>query len=767
VSVAQFFGRRPSSRPTRLAAALLALACAVVFAVAVPAAPAAAAGPPYRAGTPLLLVHGYTDTCAAFTTDPGSDDPTDIATQDYLRGQYFTNVVAVGYYNPSYDVVGPGQCGANPRADTSGTAFDGIQHCPQQPALDGKVFDDGLMYLSCVFAWYVYANYTQYNKPVNILAHSMGGLVVRGAIAFSGGQHLAGFPAVELAVNRVVTVATPHGGLSGYIAALYQNAEQSVEVFDMTVCPGWEASCQIDLSLFKFSVAYHMGTSSFMSQLRARGTPRGANHAYWALVGASDSCRPNVADTALSCLNFLSTVGDVGGDPYFSMDGVVPAASQLDMPADFKILYGSVDHATGNVLNPVEQFDSGGIQYRHEAGTCEHVHNANIDGVPLPIPVPLPDPWFAVIVPPYVCLTAPFYLNDNSIATTNAWVCAGNCPTGIGDVNVAGAATPQRRSLAEIVHLFVDPLTHVNTGAVTSRQPGLAAFHNGPSQLLYVCWVDDGGRIHVDYSSDGVTFNGHIALNETSFAGCTLTSDASRLYLAWPGTDANHRLNVRSSTDGVTFPEAGKMTLSDTSRATPAVAAVGGALYLVWTGSGSGEQHLYATVWVNGAWKPTTMLPDTTDSASSPALSRHNGSNIMLAWQAYDWHHAIWIASFTPQGFPSYSYVQSHPYEQFGAGPTLAAWGGTLVAGWKGNVTNDTINTMTYRENTQPGSFQALETPAGLVESPTCRDENRDCKMGRADTTRTTFAMAEFAGDLYLAWSGTDSPAHLYIARGY
>ncbi|MGI5165845.1 esterase/lipase family protein [Spirillospora sp. CA-253888] len=67
-----------------------------------------------------------------------------------------------------------------------------------------------LKYVSRSLAWDIYNRYTSKGKTVDVVAHSMGGLVIRNAIARVKRGH-DGFPP-RLYVEDVVTLGTPHGG---------------------------------------------------------------------------------------------------------------------------------------------------------------------------------------------------------------------------------------------------------------------------------------------------------------------------------------------------------------------------------------------------------------------------------------------------------------------------------------------------------------------------------------------------------------------------
>ena len=73
-----------------------------------------------------------------------------------------------------------------------------------------------IRHLGYHFAWYVYAHYSRAgaDQPIDVVAHSMGGLIARYAIAQTQRNH-PDFPP-RLLVEDVVTLGTPHGGARWY-----------------------------------------------------------------------------------------------------------------------------------------------------------------------------------------------------------------------------------------------------------------------------------------------------------------------------------------------------------------------------------------------------------------------------------------------------------------------------------------------------------------------------------------------------------------------
>jgi triacylglycerol esterase/lipase EstA (alpha/beta hydrolase family) len=78
----------------------------------------------------------------------------------------------------------------------------------------GHTRSTSIRHLGYHLAWFVWNHYTRHGRAVDVVAHSMGGLIVRYALTQTEGGH-AKFPP-RLAIEDVVTMGTPHGGIRWY-----------------------------------------------------------------------------------------------------------------------------------------------------------------------------------------------------------------------------------------------------------------------------------------------------------------------------------------------------------------------------------------------------------------------------------------------------------------------------------------------------------------------------------------------------------------------
>jgi pimeloyl-ACP methyl ester carboxylesterase len=178
--------RRP--RTLLAAATITALAALTVPALTVPAPAVLAADTQMRDDTQLLLVHGYGDSDTG-TDCNGSTWKNALRYYQDAGGRSRSSMTTIGYY-------------AGDKARCDAMIGDGAAST-ERP----------IQALAKDLASYIDAAYTSKGQPVDIVAHSMGGLITRVALLGSA-QGWKGFPAKKLNVDNVVTLSTPHQGIA-------------------------------------------------------------------------------------------------------------------------------------------------------------------------------------------------------------------------------------------------------------------------------------------------------------------------------------------------------------------------------------------------------------------------------------------------------------------------------------------------------------------------------------------------------------------------
>jgi pimeloyl-ACP methyl ester carboxylesterase len=159
-----------------------AVATAAALVLAILAAPASAAD------TQILLVHGHGAAKTGKDCNAGT-------WRDALRyyqdagGRARSSMTTIGYY-----------AGDKGRCD----AMIGDGRASNERPIQDIARD---------LAIYIDRAYTSKGQPVDVIAHSMGGLVTRVALLGSA-QGWDGFPSHKLNVDNVVTLSTPHQGVA-------------------------------------------------------------------------------------------------------------------------------------------------------------------------------------------------------------------------------------------------------------------------------------------------------------------------------------------------------------------------------------------------------------------------------------------------------------------------------------------------------------------------------------------------------------------------
>ncbi len=116
-------------------------------------------------------------------------------------------------------------------------------------------------------AWFVYDHYSRFGQTVDLVGHSMGGLIIRYALTMEE-RHDADFPPV-LYVSQAVTLETPHGGAD--LSVLCGLARQCLEMV-----PG----------------------SAFLGKLGSN--PQGTGGTEWTVIGSAfDPLVPSASATAM------------------------------------------------------------------------------------------------------------------------------------------------------------------------------------------------------------------------------------------------------------------------------------------------------------------------------------------------------------------------------------------------------------------------------------------------------------------------------------
>lgn len=269
----------------------------------------------------------------------------------------------------------------------------------------------------------------------------------------------------------------------------------------------------------------------------------------------------------------------------------------------------------------------------------------------------------------------------------------------------------------------------VALGETSGVNPALAS----AAGRLFLGWAAVGNRrLSLMSSADGGrSFGGKFTSAETSDAAPALASHNGLLFVAWKGT-GNNQLNaaqVNLDPSGAILGLAGKVTLGDTTTASPALASHNGRLFLAWRGVGNNFWNVMFSADNGQTFSGKFTSGETSDAA--PALLSVNGI-LFLAWKGVGNNqlNAAQVsldAAGAVQGFASKVTLG----ETSSAGPALAADASRLVLAWKGSG-NANLNVMASANNGQ--SF------AG--------------KFLSAETSNTAPGLASFNGSLFLGWTG-------------
>ncbi|HEY2166541.1 MAG TPA: hypothetical protein VGH01_05220 [Jatrophihabitantaceae bacterium] len=177
-----------------------------------------------------------------------------------------------------------------------------------RPTADTNITD-----IAQLLAWYVYRSYSSHGVAVDLVGHSMGGLIIRDALAGAGKR---GFPPY-LRVRDVVTISAPYAGIPS-----------------RSICP---LQCQ----QMAYGSAYLAGTSHSASP------PQGRGGTMWTEIGGSPCDSIPAASTLALRGSLRVDLGDRTPVCYTHLGYLNDSSSARNLPATVTSPAGRVTRVTG------------------------------------------------------------------------------------------------------------------------------------------------------------------------------------------------------------------------------------------------------------------------------------------------------------------------------------------------------------------------------------------------------------------------------------
>jgi hypothetical protein len=149
---------------------------------------------PANSPSNVLLLHGFSPDGAVNC----NQNPTWGTVKTYFQSHGIANVKTLKFYNND--------------TNCDLTVTDDNRCSNWYPGNEGTVNED-IRHTTCNLAWYIYSWYTMYGTNVGVVAHSMGGILIRQAM--NDTPYIIQFPPY-LTIYDVATAGSPHQGvLSG------------------------------------------------------------------------------------------------------------------------------------------------------------------------------------------------------------------------------------------------------------------------------------------------------------------------------------------------------------------------------------------------------------------------------------------------------------------------------------------------------------------------------------------------------------------------
>ncbi len=120
--------------------------------------------------------------------------------RDFFTARGYTNLKTIGYYSDDWN------------CDDYLLYSDGLNQCSgwYDSGSNDRTVNEDIRHVTCLLAWYIWDQYTSKGTTIAVIAHSMGGILIRQAMIDT--PYVSVFPPY-LKISDVATAGTPHQGL--------------------------------------------------------------------------------------------------------------------------------------------------------------------------------------------------------------------------------------------------------------------------------------------------------------------------------------------------------------------------------------------------------------------------------------------------------------------------------------------------------------------------------------------------------------------------
>jgi len=163
-----------------------------------------------------------------------------------------------------------------------------------------------------------------------------------------------------------------------------------------------------------------------------------------------------------------------------------------------------------------------------------------------------------------------------------------------------------------------------------------------------------------------------------------LATMGGKLYVAWKGIPGDEGIYWTTTVNGTTWAAQQNVANVGTS-AGPALAALNNTLYMAWKGI-EGDQRIWWSTFNGSTWAPQQLVPNVGTSVG-PKLAVYNGKLYMI-WKGIDGDPGIWWSSLTGATWAPQQHI---PNMGTAFGPSLAVFNNQLYAAWRGQFGDESL----------------------------------------------------------------------------